>query len=133
MVEHLPKEARSESAELWLSQDRIDPWEGALGLIWYCSSDTLGYKYRPIQYQTLTLRNVYRILASQYDPLGFIIPFTTRAKVLLQKLWSKEREWDDPCLPDASVKAWTLWENFPSWPKSNSQGVMDPLKTKILQ
>lgn len=95
-VEYLPKEARSESTELWLSQDRTDPWEGALGLIWNCSSDTLGYKHRPIQYQTLTLRNVYRILASQYDPLRFIVPFTTCAKVLLQKLWSKEWEWDDP-------------------------------------
>lgn len=107
MIQHLPKEARSESTELWLSQDRTDPWEGALDLMWYCS---LGYKHRPIDYQTLILRTVYRLLASQYDPLGFITPFTTRAKVLLQKLWFKEREWDDPCLPDAFVKAWTLWE-----------------------
>ncbi|KAE8278169.1 hypothetical protein D5F01_LYC23757 [Larimichthys crocea] len=110
VVQHLPKEARSESTEMWLIQDHTDPWEGALGLIWYCSSDTLGYKHKPVSYHPLTLRNVYRILAMQYDPLGFIIPFTTRAKVLLQKLWSKERDWDDPCLPDAFVKAWKLWE-----------------------
>lgn len=110
VVQHLPKEARAESTEMWLIQERTDPWEGALGLIWYCSSDTLGYKHRLVNYQHLTLRNVYRILAMQYDPLGFIIPFTTRAKVLLQKLWSKERDWDDPCLPDAFVKAWTVWE-----------------------
>lgn len=110
VVQHLPKEARSEITELWLSKDRTDLCEGTLGLVWHCSSDILGYKQRPVEYQTLTLRNVYRILASQYDPLGFIIPFTTRAKILLQRLWSKEREWDDPCLPETFVRAWMSWE-----------------------
>ncbi|KAJ8415881.1 hypothetical protein AAFF_G00404380 [Aldrovandia affinis] len=38
-----------------------------------------------------------RVLASQYDPIGFLTPFTTRAKVLVQQLWDKKREWDDPC------------------------------------
>lgn len=92
VVQYLPKEARSESSKLWLSQDCTDPREGALGSIWYCSSDTLGYKHIPFKYETLTLCNVYRIFAHQYDPLGYIIPFTSRAKVLLQKLQSKERE-----------------------------------------
>lgn len=78
VVQPLPKEAGSENTEPWVSQDRIDPWEGALGLIWFCFSDR--YRHRPVEYQTLTLREVCRILTSQYDPLGFIIPLTTRAK-----------------------------------------------------
>ncbi|KAK7930869.1 hypothetical protein WMY93_007264 [Mugilogobius chulae] len=94
VTNHLPKEARSDNTEIWLSHDR----------------DALGYRHRVVPYDALTLRNIYRILASQYDPLGFLIPFTTRAKVLIQKLWEKKRDWDDPCLPEAFIKAWKSWE-----------------------
>ncbi len=31
VIEHLPSEARSDSTELWLSQDRNDPQESTLG------------------------------------------------------------------------------------------------------
>lgn len=82
-----------------------------LRLIWHCAKDTLGYRYRPVEYKALTLRNDYRVLATQYDPIGFLIPFTTRAKVLLQQLWIKERQWDDPILPEGIQKAWSAWEN----------------------
>lgn len=41
---HLPKEARSESSEHWISQTGEDPQEFALGLRWLCHSDTLIYK-----------------------------------------------------------------------------------------
>lgn len=30
------------------------------------------------------LSNIYKVLACQYDPLGYIIPFTTRAKILVR-------------------------------------------------
>ncbi len=54
--------------------------------------------------------NIYRILASQYDPLGYLIPYTTRAKIIVQCLWDKKRDWDDPCLPADPLKTWTEWE-----------------------
>lgn len=57
-----------------------------------------------------TMRNIYKVLASQYDPLGYIIPYTTRAKVLVQCLWNKKRDWDDPQLPDDLLHSWRLWE-----------------------
>ncbi|XP_048877738.1 uncharacterized protein LOC125747060 [Brienomyrus brachyistius] len=109
-VSHLPKEARAESTELWLSYDKVDTPEPALGLHWHCSSDTLRYKHRLVKYTEPTMRNIYRILASQYDPLGFLIPFTTRAKVLVQQLWAKPRQWDDPLLPEDLLCAWRKWE-----------------------
>lgn len=56
------------------------------------------------------MRHIYKVLASQYDPLGYIVPYTTRAKVLVQRLWDKKREWDDPQLPDELLQAWRLWE-----------------------
>ncbi|KAJ8404001.1 hypothetical protein AAFF_G00343510 [Aldrovandia affinis] len=52
-----------------------------------------------------TMRSIYWIIASQYDPLGFINPFTTRTKVLVKKFWDKKREWDDPDLPEDLLKS----------------------------
>ncbi len=43
-------------------------------------------------------------------PFGFILPFTTRAKLLVQRLWDKQREWDDPSLPEDFLKSWKNWE-----------------------
>lgn len=59
---------------------------------------------------TVTLRNIYKVLASQYDPLGYIVPYTTRAKILVQRLWDKKRDWDDPHLPEDLLQTWRLWE-----------------------
>lgn len=56
------------------------------------------------------MRNIYRVLASQYDPLGYLIPYTTRAKIIVQHLWDKKRDWDDPHLPADLLQTWTKWE-----------------------
>lgn len=45
------------------------------------------------------MRVIYRVLASQYDPLGYILPFTAQAKVLVQDLWCSMRGWEDPIQP----------------------------------
>ncbi|XP_038160417.1 uncharacterized protein LOC119796094 [Cyprinodon tularosa] len=110
VISHLPKESRSESSELWLTESHEDPQELTLGLRWLCASDTLGYKYHLAESPTPTMRNIYSTLARLYDPLGFLIPFTTRAKIIVQYLWKKEREWDDPSLPADALKAWLSWE-----------------------
>ncbi len=107
---HLPKEARSESSELWLNQTGEDPQEFALGLRWLCHSDTLKYKCRLLDCSKPTMRNIYKVVASQYDPLGFIVPYTTRAKILIQHLWAKHREWDDPLLPEDLLQTWHSWQ-----------------------
>ncbi|XP_065102634.1 uncharacterized protein [Paramisgurnus dabryanus] len=110
VVQHLPAGARSESIELWLQQYTPDPLEHALGLMWHCLKDHLGYKHRAIGEHPPTMRHLYKVLASQYDPVGFIVPFTTRAKVLIQKFWTKPRNWDDPNLPANLLEQWNLWE-----------------------
>ncbi|KAL3973453.1 solute carrier family 15, member 5 [Sarotherodon galilaeus] len=56
------------------------------------------------------MRNIYKVLASQYNPLGFILPYTTRAKVIIRHLWDKQRGWDDPHLPQELMQQWTAWE-----------------------
>ena len=97
---HLPADTQSESCELWPSRDAADSQERALGLLWHCMSDTLTYRLRHSEHTELTIRSIYRVLARQYDPLGFLIPYTTRTKILVQRLWDKKRDWDDPQLPE---------------------------------
>ncbi|KAI3374589.1 hypothetical protein L3Q82_021164 [Scortum barcoo] len=92
--EDLPSDVRSESSELWLSQHSADLQEPTLGLRWDCLHDSLKYKHRPVERTEPMLRNVYKVLACQYDPLGYIVPFTTRAKI--QDLWKEQLGWDDP-------------------------------------
>lgn len=110
VISHLPEELRSNSAELWLAQDKTDSPESALGLSWHFSTDTLGYKYRPVRYDALTLRNIYKVLASQYNPLGLILPYITRAKMLVRCLWDKQRGWNDPQLPSDLLQQWKVWK-----------------------
>ncbi|XP_035990994.1 uncharacterized protein LOC110367597 [Fundulus heteroclitus] len=110
VIQHLPPDLRSSSCELWLSQGQSDIQEPALGLHWNCKSDTLTYKHRHIDCSVATMRNIYRVLASQYDPLGYIVPYTTRAKVIVRHLWEKQRGWDDPQLPEVPLQKWYAWE-----------------------
>ncbi|KAJ7994016.1 hypothetical protein DPEC_G00261580 [Dallia pectoralis] len=127
VVSHLPKEARSDSLELWITQEKEEQPESTLGLSWHCPTDTLGYKHRAVKYGTPTMRNIYKVLASQYDPLGFILPYTTRAKVLVQRLWDKRRDWDDPLLPLDLLQAWNSWEEeLQSLPSINLPRCYEP-------
>lgn len=77
-IERRLTEARSQSSELWLSQKSPDLLEGTLGLQWNCLRHSLGYRPRQVECLKPTLRNIYKVLASQYDPLGYLIPFTTQ-------------------------------------------------------
>lgn len=106
VVGHLPKEALSNCTELWLSHDRAEMQESTLGLRWNCSSDTLGYKHRSVQPAPTTMQHIYKVMASQYDPQVFILPFTTCAKILIQRLWDKQKDWYDPMLPENLLRAW---------------------------
>lgn len=110
VLSHLPQEAQSKSLELWLAQDKSNPLESTLGLSWNWQTDTLGYKHRPVAYDALTLRNIYKVLATQYDPLGFLLPYTTRAKIIIRQLWNKQRGWDEPNLPTDLLQSWRSWE-----------------------
>ncbi|KAL0151370.1 hypothetical protein M9458_053364 [Cirrhinus mrigala] len=110
VLSHLPPEARVTSVELWLTQEKTNVPESTLGLSWNWQSDSLSYKHRPVIYKTPTLRNIYRVLATQYNPLGLLLPYTTRAKVIVKHLWNKQREWDDPHLPPDLLRSWMQWE-----------------------
>ena len=57
-----------------------------------------------------TRRQLLSIIASLFDPLGFLAPFVVRAKILLQKVWQLGLAWDDP-LPLDLLAEWQMWES----------------------
>ncbi|XP_077528171.1 uncharacterized protein LOC144139787 [Haemaphysalis longicornis] len=56
----------------------------------------------------VTKRTMLQSFARLYDPLGFLAPFTVRAKIIFQDLWKLQHPWDSP-LPTAQLNAWNSW------------------------
>lgn len=108
--ETMPKDSRSESITLWITQQTAEPQEHIFGLLWQCKSDTLHYKQYHNKCLKQSMCNIYCFLAQQYDPLGYIIIYPTRTKIIVQHLWDKKRGWNDPNLPEDLLQAWKLWE-----------------------
>ena len=55
-----------------------------------------------------TKRNILRIAASFFDPLGFISPITARVKKIFQMLCKDKSEWDG----EASAEIILVWNTF---------------------
>lgn len=58
--------------------------------------------------RTLTKRMVLSNTSKIFDPLGFLEPFTVRAKIMLQKLWESSVKSDD-ILSSDQTKEWKDW------------------------
>ncbi|XP_038075608.1 uncharacterized protein LOC119743278 [Patiria miniata] len=111
VVADLPPEARSDGCDLWLTFGETDLAEPMLGLQWDCSTGDLQYRHRVVNYDCLNMRNMYKTLASQYDPNGYLTPFTARARVIVQDLWKTKRDWDDALEPGEIMDRWRAWEH----------------------
>ena len=85
-----------------------------LGMRWDCETDNLpfdfeslvefGYSLKP------TKRNLLRLTAKIFDPLGLLSPATFILKVLFQKVCLTKYGWDD-ALPGEHQKIWYQWLN----------------------
>ncbi|XP_043203579.1 uncharacterized protein LOC122371370 [Amphibalanus amphitrite] len=84
-----------------------------LGVVWAPTDDSL--RFDPSSLVSLsdslrpTKRNVLRISARIFDPLGLLTPFTVRTKMLLKQLWIGGNRWDDPMQADAR-RLWEAWK-----------------------
>ncbi|GBO27362.1 hypothetical protein AVEN_208548-1 [Araneus ventricosus] len=111
----LPKWS-SNSKELWDScasndqEHRFLPTTEAavktLGITWTPTEDTFTFKVSIIEKASYTKRDVLSVITRLYDPLGFIGPVITKAKMFLQKLWQLKVNWDNK-LPEPLTKQWT--------------------------
>ena len=65
---------------------------GILGLCWNTS---LAPKVLPSA-SFISKRDILQSSSQIYDTLGWAIPVTIKAKILLQKVWCRNTSWDDP-------------------------------------
>ncbi|XP_033121322.1 uncharacterized protein LOC117120392 [Anneissia japonica] len=77
----LPEEALSENSILEFKQD-VTEAEPMLGMRWDTGSDLLTYQQNHDHQEAITMRYIYRTLARQYDPIGFLVPFLVRGKLI---------------------------------------------------
>ena len=79
----------------------------ALGVTWNTIDDTLTFLPSTIK-ATYTKRGILSVVSSVYDPLGFLSPFTTTAKMILQDVWKDNTGWDEQVNEDIQ-KIWQKW------------------------
>lgn len=72
-------------------------------------SDSFSFNINPKE-QPPTCRGLLSVVASLYDPLGFMTPFILSGKCILQELWHKGIGWDDP-IPEHLSSCWEELKN----------------------
>ncbi|CAB4002376.1 Hypothetical predicted protein [Paramuricea clavata] len=108
--------------------EEIDPTteHKVLGLNWNLKNDTFILKLNKISNLGKglepTKRNVLKVAAKLFDPLGLISPATVQLRMLLQDLCAKKYDWDKLVSND-------LWWNGPTWLKQSPQSY--PMSEKI--
>ena len=97
-------------SEVDLDRDQL-PSTKTLGVWWLADEDIFTFREQaPESNMAYTKRNFLKKIASLFDPIGVLAPFTVRAKMLLQDMWSAGMEWDDE-LTEPLINLARAWFN----------------------
>jgi hypothetical protein len=94
------------------------PTESTLGVTWNVEEDKFVWeisqeRFTVVSNKPKTRRGILSVIYSMFDPLGFIAPFTMKAKLLLQMLSRMKIGSDDQIL-EIERTQWIRWlENLP--------------------
>ena len=81
--------------------------ERALGIQWCVSSDEFQFCIS-IPAKPKTRRGILSTVASIYDPMGYIAPFTLVGKQILQEMCRENMAWDEPLSEHLGLR-WDRW------------------------
>jgi hypothetical protein len=82
-----------------------------LGLTWNSKEDTLKFVIANSPAPgKITKRSILSTIAKIFDPLGLKAPFLVNAKLLLQKLWQLQLQWDQS-VPNPLAEEWHRFLN----------------------
>ncbi|XP_062541974.1 uncharacterized protein LOC134209973 [Armigeres subalbatus] len=77
-----------------------------LGLIWNPTGDYFGFHVQLSGSKVSTMkRGVLSAIGRLFDPLGFLGPVVTLAKLIMQDVWRLGLDWDEP-LPEDLLRSW---------------------------
>ncbi|XP_039904599.1 uncharacterized protein LOC120744346 [Simochromis diagramma] len=98
------EQAKAKDQDMALGELHI---ERALGVQWCIEADEFQFRVQ-VKDNPLTRRGVLSIVASVFDPLGFVAPFILIGKQILQTLCKDKVNWDED-LPDHILPQWEAW------------------------
>ncbi|XP_028416851.1 uncharacterized protein LOC114541063 [Dendronephthya gigantea] len=108
VLKNVPFEDRSASLQI---NDENLPAQKTSGVLWKTKEDIFTFKVEiPETKGSLTKRNVLSAIATLFDPLQFLAPFTVRVKVLMQEIWMAGIGWEDVLLIQLQMK-WKQWHS----------------------
>ncbi|PFX14129.1 hypothetical protein AWC38_SpisGene21740 [Stylophora pistillata] len=70
----------------------------------------IGVDQADLQYSLKYVKGI----ATLFDPLGLLTPYTVRAKILLQKMWASGVDWDEPVGENLSQQAIQWFNKMPA-------------------
>lgn len=79
-----------------------------LGMQWNVAKDEFQYDINIISTRKVTKRSVLSMLSKIFDPLGLLGLITLTAKILIQRIWQMNLEWDE------TVPIHTAWTQYES-------------------
>lgn len=90
---------------------KLDSVIKLLGLRWNRCSDQFQYTVQlPALETPVTKRRVISDIARLFDPLGWIAPVITSAKIFIQRIWLSGVDWDDE-IPSDVLKEWIIYRS----------------------
>ena len=71
----------------------------AFGILWNRRDDILQIRDVDLNEQWIvtTKREVLKVIAGIFDPLGLVTPVTFHGKIFIQELWKEDMTWDGHC------------------------------------
>ena len=107
VIQHIDPELREQKHVHSISDAR--EYTKTLGVEWNVSLDHFRITVAtPPPHETLTKRLLISNIARTFDVLGWFSPTVVKAKILLQRLWEKKVQWDDP-VPSELEQTWSRW------------------------
>jgi hypothetical protein len=64
-------------------------------------------------------RTLFSLGSKIFDPVGYVLPATMKARLVMQKIWSEPTKWDEYVTP-ATLKDWNQFLN-------GIDGIEDPI------
>ncbi|XP_055838871.1 uncharacterized protein LOC129906899 [Episyrphus balteatus] len=102
LVEDIPVQDRELDFELPFN---LSNHVKTLGIKWFPIDDCFSYQNLQPSTEATTKRSILSTIAKLFDPLGWISPCVVTAKIIMQRLWNRGCNWDDP-IPTALMKEW---------------------------